>query len=203
MTRPIGNTGTDEPLIPAFSPAIDSGIEYLAELPTPERIPARTLLLKQNVRPKYVHLIRSGVVRLDYANANGQEIMLGLRSEGCWLGAALSLIDVPSVFSATTVTACSISRIPVDDFSEMLAKRPRMLRHFISSQCRELVVEYSHSIMQASPAEQRLHHLRDELSNSLWKTIDPSAVMKQCEVAKLLAITPEHFSRLLHRAPRS
>ncbi len=202
MAYPMDTSDVDEPLIPAFSPAINFGIEHLAELPASELVPARTILLRQDSEPEYIHFIRSGVVRLDYSNANGQEIILGLRSEGSWLGAALSLVDVPSVFSATTVTACTISRIPADGFFEWLSKSPRMLRQFIPSQCRELVVGYAHSIMQASPAEQRLHHLRSELDNGRWKTIDPSAVMKQREVAKLLAITPEHFSRLMHRPPR-
>jgi CRP-like cAMP-binding protein len=202
MARQTDSSEIGGPLIPAFSPSIDFGVEYFADLPVNELIPARTILLRQDVKLTHVYFIRSGVVRLDYCNADGQEIILGLRSEGAWLGASLALLDVPSVFSAATVTACTISRIPVEGFLELVSKNPRTLRHFISSQCRELVVGYAHSIMQASPAEQRLHHLRSELNHSRWQTIDPSAVMKQREVAKLLAITPEHFSRLLHRPPR-
>jgi CRP-like cAMP-binding protein len=148
MARPIDSSETGDPLMPAFSPAIDLGIEFLADLPIKELVPARTLLLKQDVRPTHIPLIHSGVVRLDYSNANGQEIILGLRSAGSWLGAAISLIDVPSIFSARTVTPCHISRIPVEGFLELLSTSPNMLRHFISAQCSELVVQYAHSAIK-------------------------------------------------------
>ena len=78
----------------------------------------------------------------------------------------------------------------------------RVLRHFISSQCRELMVEQKHGIMQGRSAAERLNYLQRENRNSLWRTVDPSSIMRQGDIAKLLAITPEHLSRLLNNPRR-
>jgi CRP/FNR family transcriptional regulator len=188
-----------ERIVPVFSPSINSGTEFLSTLPKPKTIPARTILLEQNQRPSFVFVIRSGIVKLTCISEDGQESLLGLRSEGWWAGAPVALLNVPSIITVTTVTSCSVASIPMSEFSQLLIQNQRMLRHFIASQSRELMVEQMHGIMQTCSAATRLSHLEDELENSAWKTVDPSSVMRQGEIAKLLDISPEHLSRLLHK----
>ena len=193
-------------IVPVFSPAINSGTEFLQSLPTPEPIPAKTVLLEQGQRPSFVRLLRSGIVKLTFINERGEESLLGLRSEGWWAGAPLALLDMVSLATVTTITPCSVTSISVDEFSQKLMANQRVLRHFISSQCRELMVEQKHGIMQGCSAAERLNYLHRETRNSLWRTVDPSSIMRQGDIAKLLAITPEHLSRLLHnprRPPKS
>ena len=194
------NQSTERPelIVPVFSPAINSGTEFLQSLPAPESIPAKVVLLEQGERPTFVRLIRSGIVKITVNNAEGHESLLGLRSEGWWAGAPLALLDMPSLSTVTTVTRCLVTSISADQFSQRLMQNQRVLRHFISSQCRELMVEQKHGIVQGYSAFERLKYLQSENANSLWRTIDPSSVMRKGELAKLLSITPEHLSRLLH-----
>ena len=186
-------------IVPVFSPSIHSGTEFLSTLPKPKTIPARTVLLEQNQRSSFVFVIRSGIVKLTCISEDGQETLLGLRSEGWWAGAPVALLNIPSIITVTAVTSCSVSSIPMSEFSQALIQNQRMLRHFIASQSRELMVEQMHGIMQTCSAATRLAHLEAELENSAWKTVDPSSVMRQGEIAKLLDITPEHLSRLLNK----
>ena len=197
-----------DPIVPVFSPSINSGTEFLSTLPKPKTVPGNTILLEQDQRPSFVFVVRSGIVKLTCISADGQESLLGLRSEGWWAGAPTVLLNVPSIATVTSVTQCSISSIPVSGFSHLLMQNQRMLRHFIASQSRELMVEQMHGIMQTCSASARLNHLENELEHSAWQTVNPSSVMRQGEIAKLLDITPEHFSRLIHRrsiriAPKS
>lgn len=196
---PPGSNPEVEAIVPVFSPAINSGTEFLQSLPEPEPIPAKTVILEQGQRPSFVRLIRSGIVKITFNAEDGTESLLGLRSEGWWAGAPLALLDMPSLCNVVTVTPCSVTSISVDQFSQRLMQNQRVLRHFISSQCRELMVEQKHGIIQGCSASERLEYLRNENAHSLWRTVDPSSVMCQGEIAKLLAITPEHLSRLLHR----
>ena len=188
-----------ELIVPVFSPSINSGTEFLSTLPKPKTIPAKTVLLEQNQRSSFVFVIRSGIVKLTCISEDGQETLLGLRSEGWWAGAPVALLNIPSIITVTAVTSCSVSSIPMSEFSQALIQNQRMLRHFIASQSRELMVEQMHGIMQTCSAAARLAHLENELENSAWQTVDPSSVMRQGEIAKLLDITPEHLSRLLHK----
>ena len=59
--------------------------------------------------------------------------------------------------------------------------------------------------LKSSSAEQRLAQFMSERNNPYphLKTLDPLPLLKQMELAQLLAITPEHLSRLLHRAENS
>jgi CRP/FNR family transcriptional regulator len=199
FNTPGTNPDDFDAIVPVFSPAINAGTEFLQSLPEPEPIPAKTVILEQGQRPSFVRLIRTGIVKITFTNEQGEESLLGLRSEGWWAGAPLALLDMPSLCNVTTVTPCSVTSISVDQFSQRLMQNQRVLRHFISSQCRELMVEQKHGIVQGCSASERLNYLKNENAHSLWRTVDPSSVMCQGEIAKLLAITPEHLSRLLHR----
>jgi CRP-like cAMP-binding protein len=182
--------------IPAFSPTLDSAGDYLEGLPIPQKVAASVTLLEQGERPQTVGLIRSGIVKLTYTNSDAVEAYLGLRSEGWWINGTLALLDLPSLCALTAVTDCMISSFSADDFSRRLQKDPRLLRQFLSTQCRELLMVQQHSIMRGSSAQERLAYLRGESTNSIWKTVDPTLVMRQNEIAELLSISPEHFSRI-------
>ena len=188
-----------ELIVPVFSPSINSGTEFLSNLPNPEPIAANVTLLEEGQLPSFVFVVRSGIVKITSINRDGQESLLGLRSEGWWAGGALALLNVVSLVTITTVTPCTISSIPSAMFSQSLLQNQRMLRHFISSQCRELMVEQKHGMMQSCSASERLDYLQQETNHSVWKTVDPISIMRQVDIAKLLDISPEHLSRLLHK----
>jgi CRP/FNR family transcriptional regulator len=186
--------------IPVFCPSVQGGAELIADLPAPQSVETGTVLAKQDQKESQVRLIRSGMVKLTYLSPEGEEFILGLRAEGWWMGAAQVLLDVPNMFNVLAMTSCSVSSIPADDFSQQLMKNPRMLRHYLSSACREKVAETKlHIMLLSSNAERRLRYMLDEHYNSVWKTLDPTAIMRQADVARLLAITPEHLSRVLHK----
>ena len=201
LIAPESDRPQDELIVPVFSPSINAGTEFLSTLPRPEPVAARTVLLQEHQHPSFVHVIRSGIVKVTSINKVNHESLLGLRSEGWWAGATQVLLSVPSITTVTTVTACEVSSIPVSEFSQKLIQNQRMLRHFISSQCRELMVEQKHGIMHGCSATERLAYLQEELLHSVWRTVDPTSVMRQGEIARLLDITPEHLSRLLHKHP--
>ncbi len=186
--------------IPAFCPTVQSGAEHIQNLPPAEHIPAGVVLAKQGEKPSHVQLIRLGMVKLVYLDPKGQEFILGLRSEGWWIASTQVLLDVPNLYTVETLTLCSVSTIAADDFSQQLAKNPRMMRHYLSSMCREIVIQSKmHIMLQATSAENRLKQLIDEHDQSVWKTLDPTAILRRADIAKLIAVTPEHLSRILHR----
>jgi CRP-like cAMP-binding protein len=187
--------------VPAFSPAIDLDTADLPDLPKPESIAPNIVVLAQNEKPNYVRLIRSGIVRLSFTNQAGEETIVGLRSEGWWMGGTLALLDLPSLCSIQTVTACQMSSIPAREFAASIPNNSRLLCHFLYAQSRELLMLQQSAIMRGNSAMVRLKHLQDESTQSIWDTADPNLVMKQSDIAKLLSITPEHLSRLRAKRP--
>jgi CRP-like cAMP-binding protein len=106
-----------------------------------------------------------------------------------------------SLYSVKTVTPCVFSMIAAEEFSTKLMQSARMMRHFMDTLCNELISQSAEAQLRLISAEQRLAQFMAEryIQNSQWQTLDPLPMLKQMELAQLLAITPEHLSRLLRK----
>ncbi len=191
---------------PRFAPISSEAFNNFSDLPGRFEIASGSRLIEQGITPKSVLLIFEGLVRLDYLGADGSETMLGLRTSGWYVGAASVMTNVPSVYSVTAVSPCSIAAIPAEEFSSKLMQNARLLRHFISTLCGELTSQGGvQAQLMSSTAEDRLTcFLRERESKYLrWTTFDPLPLLKQMELAQLLAIKPETLSRLIHKRLKS
>jgi CRP/FNR family transcriptional regulator len=191
---------------PAFAPIVSNAFEELKNLPEPTSITTGTMLIEQDTPADYVVLLRHGLVKLLYATPEGRETTLGLRTSGWYAGAASVLMNTASVYSVIAVTPCTVSRIPATEFSASLMQNARMMRHFLHTICNELISQSAaQAQVMSGSAEQRLTHFMRErtAAHDRLKTLDALPHLKQMELAQLLAITPEHLSRLLHKSSAS
>lgn len=207
-TDPIRTTnrasqGRTEANFPAFAPLHFNAFETLRGLPEPTALPSGTVLIGQDAPCEFVWLLRDGLVRLSYTTQDGRETTLGLRTAGWFAGATNVMTSVPSVCAVKTLTPCLASRIAAQDFSDILAKSARLTRHFLSSLCCEVLTQTSaQTRLMSESAEERLATFMRERQQQYprWRTVDTLPVLKQRELAQLLSITPEHLSRLMHKA---
>jgi CRP-like cAMP-binding protein len=191
---------------PAFAPILSDAFEHFTDLPEPTSIDPGTLLLEQGELCKTVWLIRDGLVRLTYVSPDGRETTLGLRAAGWFGGAACLVMNTPNVCAVKAVTPCIVSRIPAQDFSRRLAQNARLMRHFTSVLCLELIAQTTAQVsIMSDTAGQRLDSFMRERNakHPQIKTLDALPLLKQMELAQLLSITPEHLSRLLRRTNKS
>ena len=188
--------------VPAFTPVLTGCLDSHPALPPARHVPPGTLLIEQGQTAQSVHLVRTGLLKLVHMSACGREIAVGLRSEGWYGGSTSALLNIPSVYSVRTVTACTVARIPVGDFSRYLRQSPEMLGHFLEALCLEVASQASLQVeVMSSSAEDRLDHFMRERTtiHPSRRTLDPLPSLKQMELAQLLSITPEHLSRLMHK----
>jgi CRP-like cAMP-binding protein len=192
----------DEIQFPAFAPLVSDAFEHLKGLPPQTEVGAGTLLLEQGANPTFVYLLRQGVVKLTNIASDGKEIMLGLRSAGWYPGGVGALTHTPNSYSVRTLSACTISRIPAEEFSLQLSQSARMMRHFLATLCNELITQSAEAQAMAETAEERLAHFMRERKarHPQLRTMDVLPHLKQMELAQLLAVTPEHLSRLLRKS---
>jgi len=187
---------------PAFAPILAGGLEFIENLPPKTNVPSGAVLFEQGQCPDAIHLVHTGLVKLIYLSSDGREMTLGLRSIGWYAGSVSVLLNAQSVYSVQTVTPCVVSRIPAHEFSLKLMQNAKMMRHFLTVLCHEVVSQAgAQAQVMSSSAEDRLTHFMRErnMKHPKWKTLDPLPMLKQMELAQLLSITPEHLSRLLHK----
>ena len=186
---------------PAYAPVVSEAFETFKGLPPGTPIGTGVFIVDQDQAPSSVYLLREGLVKLVHVDAEGRETMLGLRAAGWYAGAVSSLTRTPSTHSVKTVTPCVCSIIAADDFPIKLARSARMSRHFMGTLCNELISQSVEAQFRHNSAEQRLAQFIAErdIQHEQLRTMDPLPLLKQMELAQLLAITPEHLSRLLRR----
>jgi CRP-like cAMP-binding protein len=187
---------------PVFAPIVSDTFDHLKGLPEETNVESGVAVVEQNLHPPSVYLLRQGLVKLVCLTPDGREIVLGLRAAGWYAGAISALMHAPSIYSVKTITPCLFSKIAADEFSMRLMQSARMMRHFMDTLCNELTTQLAGAGVMANSAEQRLAQFMSERSiqHPQLKTLDPLPLLKQMELAQLLAISPEHLSRLLHKA---
>ncbi len=187
---------------PAFAPTVSDEFDHLKGLPTEKTVPSGTVLVEQGLHPTSVFLLSQGLVKLTSVSAQGRESVIGLRSSGWYVGAVSALAHRPNVYSVKAITECVVTRLTAEEFSLWLMRSARMARHFTQTLCNELMSQSSEAQLRGGSAEERLDQFMRERTtrHTNLKTLDPLPMLKQMELAQLLAITPEHLSRLLRRS---
>jgi len=196
-----GSAGDEHHHVPAFAPTVSDEFDRIKGLPRLEKIPSGVALQEQCLRPMSVFLLCQGLVKLTSVSPQGRESVLGLRSAGWYPGAVPALARTCNVYTVMTVTECVISRIPADEFHLWLMRSAKLARHFTQTLCNELLAQSAEAQARGGSAQERLAlFMRERTSDHPgMKTLDPLPLLKQMELAQLLAITPEHLSRLLHK----
>ena len=78
--------------------------------------PAKAVLFNQGELPETVYFLEKGLIKLVHLNPNGQEIIVGLRHPGSFLGVASAILGRQSSASAMTLTTCELHSTPAREF---------------------------------------------------------------------------------------
>jgi CRP-like cAMP-binding protein len=190
--------------IPTFSPVAAGNRQTKTHVSEFLAIRPGERLMEQWKKSDYVYLVREGLVKLVHESENGSQVTLGLRSAGWFAGVAQAILDVPNVYSVITVDDCKVSQIPAADFFGWTTRNVKKLHQVMKSLSLDSIMQAKlHAEINSSSAAERLEHFMEERANkdSRWETVDPLPLLKQGELAQLLAVSPEHLCRL--RAQRS
>jgi CRP-like cAMP-binding protein len=148
-----------------------------------------------------VYFLESGRVKIT-RNENGRELIVGLRLPGSFLGASAALLGGVHPFTAQTLSACRLRQLGGEALQRIAGADHAFCLHLLRSQLREM----SEDLENASGVG--CLTVRQRLQAFLWRFAS-SAVqgwtgplrlelpLRNWELAQLLAITPEHLSRVL------
>ena len=196
-----GSAQSKEAFEAVFSPLVMDGLSQ-PRATQKQKLPSHFNLFEQGAISDSVYVIESGIVKLVHESGDEKSI-LGLRSRGCILEISSALLSMPCPCSGVTVTQTVVSRIPVEEFREALRCDANLLREVNRMLSREIYTgqEQEMELRSASVVE-RLSRLIREFrafgAGSSPATASRTSI-KQTEVAQMLAITPEHLSRLLKK----
>ena len=162
-------------------------------------------LFRQDALAKDIFLVETGLIKVSRIEKNGREVIVDLRHPGFLLGVSSAILDQPHAVSALTLTDCHVRRIPASIFHQLLQSDLLVSQYVHRMHSREMLDKISH-IAQLSclTARERLILLLRRLvsvsvENESSLGVKIHLPLKHWELAQLVAVTPEHLSRLLKR----
>ena len=178
---------------------------WLSFLPAAQRYPVGTVLVHQGCEPGDIFFMEDGLAKLVRNDGNGREQILGLRGSGWFLGAAFVMVDQSHPVSVVAVTSCTVRRLSRNAFLELMQDQPGLSWHVHRMHSREVFSQFHHMAdLGVKTARQRLERVLRQLAGVTKPNgVDGEArlllPLKRWELASLIAVTPEHLSRLLRR----
>jgi CRP-like cAMP-binding protein len=171
-------------------------------VPSREFPPSTTLFL-QGAAPREVFYIERGLVKLIRMSRNGQELAVGLQSQGSLLGAASLIVQEPYSFTAITVTSCALSRIPADLFLHLAKTDEEFCWYLHEVHSREVHQQAKQlAALKYQSARQRFERLLLQFLSTISAHERQTSMkirlpLKHWEIAQLIGVRPEHLSRVL------
>lgn len=178
---------------------------WSAESVPSQEFPASTTLFLQGSTPNEVFYIERGLVKLIRMSENGQELAIGLPSQGSLIGAASLIVGEPYPFTAITVTSCALRRIPSDLFIRLARTDEQFCWYLHEVHSLEVHRQAGQlAALRYLSARQRFERLLLRFLSSMpvherKTSMKIRLPLKRWEIAQLIGVRPEHLSRVLQR----
>jgi CRP-like cAMP-binding protein len=167
---------------------------------------SRSELFQQGTPADDVYFIHEGMVKLVWGESTGKQTILRLRWSGSFIGVPAVVTGQPYLTSTITLVPSVLERIPAEKFLQHLQTDPNFAWKVHQIQSREVHEQLNWlGEMACCSARSRLRNFFSRLTEVCKVDGKKSRVrlpLKQKEVAELIAVTPEHLSRLLHELSR-
>ncbi len=169
-----------------------------------QNYPAHTEIFKQDTPSNAVYFVEKGSVKLTWMDEEGHEVIAGIRHKHWIVGAPAVLLEKPYSFTVTTLTKCVLRCISSKDFLYLVKANEQFAQHLIRMLSQAI---FNHAtslvIMGCTSARERLKGLLCKFipdvdpKREVEEQLKIHLPLKNKELAQILAVTPEHLSRLL------
>lgn len=176
---------------------------------TPREYPAHSEIIRQDTPATAVYFIEYGLVKLSRIEPSGNEVIAGLRRHNWMIGAPAVLLGKQYSFTGTTLIESKIRHISSERFLSLIETNPEFSRHMLRMLSQE-VFNYGKAFCNLGclPAIDRLKRLLYEVMMEIKQPlglkdkVKLNFPLKHKELSQMIAVTPEHLSRLLKQLER-
>lgn len=186
-------------------PPMRMGGSWMSLLPPPQSYPAGIGLFSQGASAREVYFVEHGLVKLVWVDSNGHEFILGLRHAGAFLGLAPVILDIVHPVSAITMSQSRLVRVPASTFLGFVKNNAEIssaVNEILSREVCDQSVRMAElgCLSSRERVKQMLRHIVQMSQRQIHKATRSTRFvlpLRQCELASMLAVTPEHLSRIL------
>ncbi len=175
-------------------------LKMIERLSTRHTYPRGIEIFQQGSDARVLYFIESGIIKLRRTEENGNQLIVDLRFPGWLLGAAAAIMQSQHPVTAITLTRCGLDCLTHDVFLQALKTDTefswhihRMNGHETLNQCARI------TSLACLSARQRLENWLWKSSGGPLRELSDLESLRFCEIAELIAVTPEHLSRLMRQ----
>jgi CRP/FNR family transcriptional regulator len=170
--------------------------------------PSQAGLLRQDEPVGQIYLIESGLVKLTRTDALGREVVVGLRFSNTMLGAASAISGNPAAASAATLAASRICCLPANVFLQQMETNSilaKQVARAIGQNYYELALHQARlcTLSALGRVASLLLQFIPEEAQSRSMEIRLQLPINQADAAGLLAISKEHYNRMLRNLKKA
>lgn len=166
--------------------------------------PAHTVVIRQENPGDAVYFMKKGMVKLTWMDNKGHEVIAGLRCHPWIIGAPSVLLERPYAFTVTTLSECFMRCIAARNFLHLVKTKAEFSVQLIRLLCEEILTHAKKlGVLGCVSARERLRGLLSRLVPDICRLpvlkeqVRIQLPLKHKEIAQIIAVTPEHLSRLL------
>ncbi|MDQ3012311.1 MAG: Crp/Fnr family transcriptional regulator [Acidobacteriota bacterium] len=164
--------------------------------------PPKTELFRQGQPIRNICLIERGLVKFTCAGKQGREMVVALRAAGSLLGAAATVSNCLPWMTASTLTECQIYCLSAEAFLRLVENDFDFSLSILRAISRQLYEQTNWLALlgTASARARQAHLLLQLVPESAYQQqgeIRLNLPMSKADLARMLAITPQHFSSKL------
>lgn len=165
---------------------------------------AKTVLFEQGSKADFVYSVSEGTIRLFRLLPDGRRQIIGFAIKGDFLGVAM---DDAHEYSAETVDAVRLCRIPRQTFAGMLDEKPHLLKKLHQLASQEIHNSQDQIVLLGRKnAEERvaafLLSFRERLARLSTRSVTIPLPMSRQDIADFLGLTIETVSRTISKLAR-
>jgi CRP/FNR family transcriptional regulator len=182
---------------------IKDGWQELASISSRKLFPVGSKIFVQGATPQAVYFINRGLIKLVRVEADGKEVIIGLRPPNRWFGTATAIARRPYSLTAVALTECELQCISTNSFLHLIETDAQFARQILQA-CSSTIIALHARLSQlaGTHARQRLEHLLWQLLLAQGLREGNGAVrlslpLKRQEIAQMLAVAPAYVSELL------
>lgn len=177
--------------IEIFNNVDDSTLNKLCDITTSVKYDENSIIFYEGDTSKYLHCLVSGVVKLYKTTSHDKEIILKYFNANELIAEVASFENIPYPATALAHTSVTLLKIDFQKFKNIMYQNPELSFAIQVSLIKKIkaleVVISRHIILDA----------KERVIEFIYENTEDFFKMKNIEIAKILNLTPETFSRVL------
>ncbi len=183
--------------IALFNSLSEENIKKIEDISTLVNLDANDILFYEGDKPKYLHIIIEGVVKLYKTDAKGHQLFLYQFTPVSLIGELANFENFPFPATAEAVIASKVLKVDYEKLSDNILKNPNFSMEVIKS------ISKKAKILQNVIHQEMILTTEAKIAKLLIEHGELFSQLKNGQIAALINTTPETLSRTITKFKKS